>query len=709
MKREKTNKTYKSEILETGVNSEKIINARFKILIGIILALMTILLIRLYQVQIQENASYTAKLDIYNTRYQTVTTPRGEMLDANGLVLVGNKQKLNITYLPPENVTSAEEWYMAWEFSQNFEIDISSLNDRDKQDLFLATQTSGFASFVATYQVSEFSKYQSSEIQLEYANLITDEEMEEFYDGQLSDTDIYTLRLSRISQTTLDNMSDNLLKIWYVKSQMDQASSGLTKIIKADASKEETAYLMEHSNTFVGFDVEINWDREYPFDDMLKGVLGSVTTSSQGLPEDELDYYLALGYVRNDRVGKSGLEKEYEDLLSGEKAVYEVNYTDGIGDLTEVDSGSKGYDLQLTIDADLQKFVDEQISETLLSYSDDETREYLDRINIVVTNPQNGDILAMSSMVKDDEDNVYSDPVACYTSAYPVGSVVKGATVYMGLDQGVVTKDEIIVDQPFKIKATPIKSSWKNLGEVNAVMALAESSNVYMFNLAVRLAGGYYTYDGPLYVADGTFSMMRNYYSLFGLGELTGLDVPNEAIGYMGSSQTAGNILDYVIGQYDNYTTVMLAQYISTIANGGYKLQPRLVSKAYISNTDKVVYENPVTVLNTLDNLDALETVREGMYACVNGGLCYGIDNSYKEQVAGKTGTAQDYVYVTNEDGSVETIQTPNNSYVTFAPYDNPTVATACIAPKAWNGYDGQSNPCLAITNAIYDYYLFNE
>ena len=79
---------------------------------------------------------------------------------------------------------------------------------------------------------------------------------------------------------------------------------------------------------------------------------------------------------------------------------------------------------------------------------------------------------------------------------------------------------------------------------------------------------------------------MRNYYSMFGLGTKTLLDVPNEAVGFKGFLSQGGQLLDYSIGQFDNYTPIQLAQYVSMIANGGKRIQPKLVNYATEINSD---------------------------------------------------------------------------------------------------------------------------
>ena len=94
-----------------------------------------------------------------------------------------------------------------------------------------------------------------------------------------------------------------------------------------DVDDEKVAYLVEHKGAFPGFDVDLgSWKREYPYGDTLRDVLGTVTTSTQGVPSELSDYYQALGYPLNARVGSSGLEYQYEGLLSGTRKVSSIEY-----------------------------------------------------------------------------------------------------------------------------------------------------------------------------------------------------------------------------------------------------------------------------------------------------------------------------------------------------------------------------------------------
>ena len=133
-----------------------------------------------------------------------------------------------------------------------------------------------------------------------------------------------------------------------------------------------------------------------------------------------------------------------------------------------------------------------------------------------------------------------------------------------------------------------------------------------------------------------------NYYTMFGLGTKTGLDVPNEVTGLAYTPTTAGQLLHYSIGQFETFTPIQLAQYVSMIANDGNRIQPKLVNYATEINSDYVVYENKTNVLGTINgSIEDLETVQDGFKACVEGNHCGLALKNMDKKIASKTGTAQ--------------------------------------------------------------------
>ena len=287
-----------------------------------------------------------------------------------------------------------------------------------------------------------------------------------------------------------------------------------------------------------------------------------------------------------------------------------------------------------------------------------------------------------------------------------MGSSVKGATLFSGYKYGAVKMGEYMMDEPIKIKDTPEKASWQSYGYINDLDAIAYSSNVYMMHIVIRIAGGNYVENQALNLDYDAYKKLRESFGELGLGVLTGIDVPDESVGVKGSNITAGNMLDFAIGQYDTYTTVQLAQYISTIANGGKRLKLNLVKDAwYNDNGEKiVVYNNGITVLDNLSEEYGtyFARIRQAMVGTVNYGTVHGAISS-DLKAGGKTGTAEVIIYEKDEN---KTYYRDNRAFVGFAPYDNPRVAFACVAPNQ-ETVNGVSD-CILIANDAFRYYKEN-
>ena len=195
-----------------------------------------------------------------------------------------------------------------------------------------------------------------------------------------------------------------------------------------------------------------------------------------------------------------------------------------------------------------------------------------------------------------------------------------------------------------------------------------------MFNVAIRLAGATYVEEQPLAVADlqGSLNKMRSYYSMFGLGNVTGLDIPNESSGYMGYGSEPGMLLNYSIGQFDMYSPLQLAVYATTIASNGNLYQPRFMQYATEVNSSEVVDVNETKIKSTLPEKNAayLDRVKQGFRACVAAGYCGDTLKDYTPNVSAKTGTAEVGDWTTA-------------NLVGYAPSDNPTMSFACSAPTS--------------------------
>lgn len=675
-----TNKTIEST---TPQQTAETIQQRMIVFAILVVFCMIIIIARLFFLQIIQNEAYIEKLDNYTRRYETITTPRGEIKDRNGKVIVTNKIIKSIIYYPPKTHGTDEKWELAQKFAENFDTSELKVNESDLNDFVL---------FLDLKKIR---------------NRLTPEELEAVNKGEITNAEYDLLLKSKITDYDRDELEEKDIRSYKVYQQMTKSTSGGMKTIVNDASNEEMAYLAEHSLEYPGFESLSNWDRDYSETYGLRNVIGNVSTEIQGLSAETVDYFLARDYFRNERMGRSGLEAYYEDVISGDKIVQDVVYSeDGFANPKVIQPGAKGDNLIMATDLDFQKEVESIAKKYIEQERGNPNRQYFNTVYLVVSNPTNGDILASVAVKEDDDKELYNDANANHLDAIIPGSTIKGATVYLGLSEGVMSPYEEIPDTPIKIANTPEKRSYQNLVSTNAVTALAQSSNVYMFNVALRVSEANYAFDQPLYgVDEKDFMIFKNNFSRFGLGTKTGVDVPNEALGYVGKNFLGGFILDYSMGQYDSYTPMQLSQYVNTIANDGVRVKPRYVVRAEDPITGLTVYENKVEVLSTLEDVDSLRYVQQGFRACVTEGLCRGDLNHDRYEVAAKTGTAENTF--TTDDGEV-ILDAPHSLLVGYAPFENPEISIACATPNSSNKVM-LSNICQPIANEVFEYYFNNK
>ncbi|MEC2395326.1 penicillin-binding protein 2, partial [Bacillus toyonensis] len=489
-----------------------------------------------------------------------------------------------------------------------------------------------------------------------------------------------------------------------IKSKMTAGYQMAPQIIKKDVSEKEYAKVSENLGNLSGIDASVDWERHYVNDGLFRSVLGNVSNADEGLPRERLDYYLVRDYSRNDRIGKSYIEQQYEDVLHGSKKEVR-SIADKQGNtmrMETVSEGKSGKNLTLTIDMELQKKVEESIEKILKAYKGSESM--LDRAFVVMMNPKNGQVLSMAGkklIEKDGKTEVEDYALGTMTSSYELGSTVKGATVLTGFETKAITPGTYFYDAPMKFKGTKEKKSWKEFGNIDDLRALQVSSNVYMFNTALKIAGVDYVKNSSLNIKQEYFNKMRYYFRQFGLGVPTGIDLPNETAGQIGKKDNQpGFLLDYSIGQYDTYTPLQLVQYISTIANGGYRMKPQIVQEireqtAQKDEIGKVMHAIEPVVLNRIDMKEEyINQVKEGFRRVFQEGDGTGVRAFQKApyKPAGKTGTAQTVYGGESDIGRNEKgdrIECYNLTLAGYAPYDDPEVAFSVVVPWVKNDKSG--------------------
>lgn len=662
---------------------------RLNVLFLAVFLLFSILILRLGELQIVYGDDF--RREIQRTENVTVNNPvpRGKMYDRTGKVMVDNTPQPAITYTKRKNVSQDEMVKTAEKLSKLIKVDYFK---RDSTGAVKKDPKTGKDEInVPIRDMKDFWIYKHPD---EAKAKLTKKELK-----KLDNKKSYQLQLKRITDQELASFTTDDLKVMWIYDQFIKGYALTPQIVKKDVTQDEFAVVSENLENLPGVDTTTDWDRTYKFQETLRTVLGNVTSAEEGIPKEHLDEYLARDYSRNDRVGKSYLEMEYEDVLHGQKAKVK-NVTDKSGNVlsTEVVSdGERGKDLVLTIDMDLQKQVEAIITDELKSAKAKPNTSLLDRAFVVLMNPHTGEVLTMAGKrLVSGESEPRDFALGNITTSYNVGSAVKGATVLTGYKTGAIKPGDSFFDEPMKIASTKPKKSWKNLGRVSDLDALRLSSNVYMFNTVIKMGGGHYVPDGPLPLNPKTWDTMRQSFAQFGLGSRTGIDLPNESTGYKGQNKLPGFLLDLAIGQYDTYTPMQLAQYISTIANGGYRVQPHLVKEIrepLLENNNEmgpIIQEIQPEILNKISMQDDwIKRVQQGFKLVMQapGGTAFYYFSGVDYNPSGKTGTAQASYDGPERKKFGEAPQVINLSLVSYAPSDNPEVAMAVLVP--WVYPDG--------------------
>lgn len=640
---------------------DEIMNRRFGLIIVLLISIYLVIGCRLFNLQILKNSEYNDKLAMATEKtIESTSAPRGRIYDRNHKLLVDNEGIKTIYYKKQNGITTKEEIELAYEVSNNIDIDYSKIDDNKLKDF---------------YYKSHYKECRKK---------ITDEEWDLYNKRKLNDKDIDKLIYERLDDE-ISEYTDSDKKAAYIYYLMNKGYSYAEKVIKnSDVTDAEYAYISENIDNLKGFNTKLDWERVYLYGDTFKSILGNVSSNTQGIPSELSKEYLKRGYTLDDRVGISYLEYQYEDYLRGTKAKYRL-LSDNSYEL--VSEGKRGNDIVLTIDIELQKYLEEVLSNEVLNAKGEPGTQYYNRSFAIVSDPNTGEILAMAgkqAVLKDGYYQIVDYTPGIVTLPVTPGSVVKGASMMVGYKYGAIDIGTVLNDECIKIKDTPLKCSWQTMGSIDDVYALQNSSNVYQYKIAIKVGNGSYEYNQGLALDESAFDKYREMYAEFGLGEKTGIDLPVESLGFMGKSRLPGHLLDFSIGQYDTYTPIQLSQYINTIANNGVRLKPYLLKEVYKPSDSgdtfgSLIYKANVTELGKLSvEKKYIDRVREGFSAVVTRGLGYGYMGNYTNS-AGKTGTSQSFID-TDGDGKVDT-ETITSSFVGYSPSDNPKMSIVVVSP----------------------------
>lgn len=677
---------------------------RILIIIVIVFALFSLYILQLIKLQFVDSQLYQTRYNSSLLSTFSLDEPRGNITDANGKVLVSNTPNKVISFIKFRDVDPKKVDETAQKLTQFITVATADVEKNDLRDVYFSQHT---------------KEIQAADTELK----------KQLSEGKIAQRDYETGLKATITDEQLATLSQDAAKFSadYIRTKMTYASSNVPTIIKGkNVSDDEFAKIAERAGELLGVEATYQWNRVYLNGaEKTPSLYGSITSSTQGLPVERKEEYLSKGYTLASRVGTSGLEEYYQDYLYGKPATYTYTKDDAGRYIKKMaNPGKKGYNLKTTIDADLQaKTADIVESAMNKSYEVIGTSDKLNDAFVVVTEVKTGRVISMVGKHYNRDTKTFSDVTSLVPqSVFMPGSTIKAATVSVGFQKGVIQpgerKPEIVYQIGNLRKAShdgyPVSSN-------NIVEALGYSSNTYMWQSILDAAGSQYLPNQGFTTPKSTIvDEYRTGFSQFGLGVATGVDLPNESPGRAQIRSTSGQdkflpgeIMDFAIGQFDSYTPMQLSQYVTTLANRGCRMQPRLVDSVFSindQNQDQLIYQNSPNRQNCITNLndthfneiaDGFElavtssrgTAHREMYAGTNS------YPSYKPVV--KTGTAE---IIT--DGRLMN----TGSAIGWAPKENPEISIAVIIPTYKDDYDTFGyQPQVDITRRVLDAYFLDN
>ena len=653
-------------------------------------------------------------------RREPIQSVRGEIYDRNGKKIVGNVYTYDLVLdYDAMAATQLERSYDILEI-------ISAVDSLGRSDE-IGGDSFPFEGEYPNYTYSKEAKDSGSNIYYRLLKRIAENELEtdsdkpkneltvsyldEFYTKnpdkfptEIEIVEWYLERYKMVSDTEEKLFSDKeidiLLRMRYDMEVSDFSIYNRYTVL-CDLSTSEIAHIEEKA--IPGTELEKITNREYLYPGYASHILGQLGN----IPAENWDEYKAQGYDMNDRVGLSGCELAFESYLRGEDGVrVVVEDKDGnIIDSRVEKEAIAGKDVYLTIDIDLQIAAEEGLRENVAMIGDARAGA------LTAIDPKSGEVLVLASyptydlgtynenyneLIKDPANPLYNRVL---NGVYTPGSTFKVGMVAAGINSGALgSKTTLRCDGIYTYYDDYQPKCWfyPNIhGDVNAMYALQVSCNCYFYELG-RVMG---------------IDVMNKYCRAYGLGEKTGIELPEKTGILAGpdyrdenglSPWTAGNTIAAAIGQSDNsFTPLQIANYISTVTNGGTRYSLHLLKEVRTyGEQSECVYETEVSVLGRVSlSADALYASRQGMrqMATYDAAVSQYMGH-LPVKVGGKTGTAQ-----RGAD------KNDNRLFVCTAPYNDPEIVISVVIepddeiPK--DNAHGSSYACVAAARVLEEYY----
>ena len=637
---------------------------------------------KLFSVQLVENKGDTNNAKTY-TSYTTVKAARGDILDRNGNVLVGNRASYNLVFNHYViKGTEGRNEYLLTLLERAEELDLEYV------DHFPISKTRPFE-----YTLEEYSSAWQGYFQ-------------KYLTGRDLDSDMTAPMLIEVLSKRYDlplewtqEEARAVIGLLYEFDLRSLEGVGVANyIFIEDVADSDLAELVELG--IPGMMVEPSTVREYhtSYAAHILGYVGAMDAT-------QWEYYKDIdGYNMDAVIGQSGLEKAFEEYLHGVDGIrVDKVAADGTIISQKYLKGKEprgGNHVESTIDKETQIVTEDALSD-LADWLRDPIQnpsgdgDDVEGLAAVVMEVKTGDILAMASYPTYDlstfRENyaelleTEGDPLInrAIQGIYPPGSTYKMSTLISAMENGKLAPNDTIHTRGkfTKYESTgfaPTCLAWPDShGTIDATVAIQKSCNYFFYELADRMS----------------INMMDETAKAFGLGEKTGVEL-DEKVGYRSNPDTkkelfkgsdayftVGDRVNTGIGQAENrFTPMQLCVYACTLANRGVRYKATLLNRVVSDDYSELIVDNTPEIVSTFEISDTTyETYMTGMkmVANVSGGTGYSKLKDCVVEVAAKTGTAEH---------GLGRKYSSHGAIICFAPADDPQIAVAIYGEKAAHG-----------------------
>jgi penicillin-binding protein 2 len=457
-------------------------------------------------------------------------------------------------------------------------------------------------------------------------------------------------------------------------------------LIKQGLSLSEAARLEAHRLNLSGLKIEVEARRRYLYGTMASHLLGYVGEVTAEQLENSKDDELSSGAI----VGQSGLEASYDHWLRGRDGLKRVE-VDALGHerrVVDAMEPTRGNDLYLTIDLELQRVAEEALGERAGA--------------VVAVDPNSGDVLAMVShpaadpnllsgnmttaewnaLVNDDDHPLTNRAIQ---GVYPPGSVFKIPVAAAALESGQIHPDDPLFCKGGLQFGRRFYRDWKagGHGKISLIDAIAQSCDVYFYRVGSAMG----------------VDTIAKYATEFGLGQPSGIALASERRGIVPSTDWKakaigepwypGETLSVAIGQgYVGVTPLQMTDLIATVATDGERYQPHLVKAMQDRASGRLVVFPPTRLADAAVGEKTFHILRRALTAVVEAEHgTGGAARSKLVSIGGKTGTAQ----VVSMQVTAGRVKAPSGYedhawFVAFAPVEAPRIAIAVLVEHGGHG-----------------------